>query len=280
MVPLEFRVRPPQRQGVETEDVGGGMRAAVAGQARAFRCRADDREPRPRVRRSLSMTWLQAVALGLVQGLTEVLPISSSAHLRLAAALAGWSDPGAAFTAVTQLGTEAAVWCSSAMTSSLSAGPGAVPLSDPRRSVTRTRGLAGSFSWGASQSPCWASRCRTPSKPASVPCVSRSGGTISGGLLLGYRREAAARYSFLLALPAVLASGMLELTRIGQATQSPWGPTLLATGVAFTVGYAAIGWMLRYISRHSFTGFVVYRLAIGSVLLGLLSCGVLSPTGS
>jgi len=115
---------------------------------------------------------------------------------------------------------------------------------------------------------------------ALVPGVSRSGGTISGGLLLGYRREAAARYSFLLALPAVLASGMLELTRIGQATQSPWGPTLLATGVAFTVGYAAIGWMLRYISRHSFTGFVVYRLAIGSVLLGLLSCGVLSPTGS
>src|SRR5680860_1918334 len=61
-------------------------------------------------------------------------------------------------------------------------------------------------------------------------------------------------HSFLLALPAVLASGMLELTRIGQATQSPWGPTLLATGVAFTVGYAAIGWMLRYISRLSGPG--------------------------
>jgi undecaprenyl-diphosphatase len=109
---------------------------------------------------------------------------------------------------------------------------------------------------------------------ALIPGVSRSGGTISAGLLLGYRREAAARYSFLLAIPAVLASGLLELTKIGDEAPVSWGPTLLATVIAFGVGFAVIVYYLRYISTHTFRPFVIYRVALGLVLYVLLAAGV------
>ena len=111
---------------------------------------------------------------------------------------------------------------------------------------------------------------------ALVPGVSRSGGTISAGLLLGYRREAAARYSFLLAIPAVLASGLFELRDIasGEAPVA-WGPTLLATVIAFVVGLVVIVYFLRYISTHSFRPFVIYRIALGVLLLSLLSAGAI-----
>jgi undecaprenyl-diphosphatase len=109
-----------------------------------------------------------------------------------------------------------------------------------------------------------------------VPGVSRSGGTISAGLLLGYRREAAARYSFLLAIPAVLASGLFELKDVvtGEAPIA-WGPTLLATVIAFAVGLVVIVYFLRYISTHSFRPFVVYRIALGLLILGLLTAGAI-----
>ena len=112
---------------------------------------------------------------------------------------------------------------------------------------------------------------------ALVPGVSRSGGTITAGLLLGYTREASARYSFLLAVPAVLASGLLELTKLGDESGTAWGPTVAATVVAFVVGYATIAWLLRYIATHRFTGFVIYRIVLGILLLTLLATGVLSP---
>lgn len=110
-----------------------------------------------------------------------------------------------------------------------------------------------------------------------MPGVSRSGGTITAGLLLGYRREAAARYSFLLAIPAVLASGLLELTKIGDGPAPSWGPTVLATVVAFGVGYLVIAWFLRYISHHSFLPFVGYRLAIGGLVIFLVAAGAVDP---
>ncbi|WP_106402848.1 undecaprenyl-diphosphate phosphatase [Actinocorallia populi] len=274
------------------------------------------------------MSWFEAVVLGLLQGLTEFLPISSSAHLRVFSALAGWDDPGAAFTAVTQLGTEAAVliyfrkdiaaivraWTLSLVKKEHRGDPnarmgwfviaGSVPicvlgvtfqhsietaLRDLRIIGTTliVFGLVLAFAdrYAAARRPRPISELTLPhalgygfaQSLALIPGVSRSGGTISAGLLLGYGREAAARFSFLLAIPAVLASGALELFEIGEGPAPAWGPTLLATAIAFVVGYAAIAWFLKYISTHTFTPFVLYRVALGLLILGLVGFGVLGP---
>ncbi len=111
---------------------------------------------------------------------------------------------------------------------------------------------------------------------ALIPGVSRSGATISGGLLMGYTRESAARYSFLLAIPAVLASGAYELKDVGEGHVS-WGPTIFATLVAFFVGYAVIAWFMRFITTKSFMPFVIYRIVLGILLFALIGMGVLSP---
>ncbi len=270
--------------------------------------------------------WFQAVVLGLVQGLTEFLPVSSSAHLRIVAELAGWPDPGAAFTAVTQLGTEAAVlvyfrhdiagilstWTRSLYTPSLRADSrarmgwyvllGTLPiavlgllLEDLIEAPFRDLRLVAATLAGFALVLAFADRVGTRRKEidaltlrdalifgaaqalALVPGVSRSGGTLSAGLLLGYTRVAAARYSFLLAVPAVLASGLYKLSDIGAAGSPPVGPTVLATLVSFLVGYVVIVAFLRYLARGSFTPFVLYRLGLAGLLVGLLSAGVLTP---
>jgi undecaprenyl-diphosphatase len=117
---------------------------------------------------------------------------------------------------------------------------------------------------------------------ALVPGVSRSGGTITMGLFLGYSRAAAARYSFLLAVPAVLGSGFFQvyeaLTGDVEGAGVDWGPTVLATVLAFGVGLTVIAWLLRYLDRGSFTPFVVYRIVVGLLVLGLVLGGVLDPT--
>ncbi|MFB7470592.1 undecaprenyl-diphosphate phosphatase [Kitasatospora sp. NPDC056184] len=275
------------------------------------------------------MSWFHAAVLGLIQGLTEFLPVSSSAHLRVFSALFGWEDPGAAFTAVTQLGTESAVliyfrkdiaaivstWVRSLFKPALRSDPnarlgwfvivGTLPIAilgklfqdtietqlrdlriigttlivfglilaaaDRTRAVRDARRINDltfphALIHGAAQSL------------ALIPGVSRSGGTISAGLFLGYSREAAARYSFLLAIPAVLASGALELFKIGEGPAPAWGPTVLATSIAFAVGYAAIAWFLKYISHHSFMPFVIYRILLGILIIGLVAGGILAPT--
>ena len=112
---------------------------------------------------------------------------------------------------------------------------------------------------------------------ALIPGVSRSGGTITAGLLLGYTREAAARYSFLLAVPAVLASGLYEVRQIDGDGPVAWGPTLLATVIAFGVGLAVIRWFLGYVSRRGFGVFVVYRIALAAVIYVLLLTGTVQP---
>ncbi|OEU89536.1 undecaprenyl-diphosphate phosphatase [Streptomyces oceani] len=283
------------------------------------------------------MSWFESFVLGLVQGLTEFLPISSSAHLRLTAAFAGWEDPGAAFTAVTQIGTETAVliyfrkdiarivsaWFRSLIRKATRHDHdaqlgwlviiGSIPIGvlgltfkeqiegpfrDLRLIATTLIGLGivlGLADWFAvRRAESGRGRVAREGKGieqltvrdgllyglaqamALVPGVSRSGATISAGLFMGYTREAAARYSFLLAIPAVLASGALELTEIGEGHVS-WGPTVLATVLAFAVAYVVIAWFMRFISTRSFMPFVIYRVLLGLLIFALIGAGVLSP---
>ncbi len=261
--------------------------------------------------------WFEAFVLGLVQGLTEFLPVSSSAHIRVVSAFFGWRDPGAAFTAVIQLGTETAVliyfrkriwdivstWTRSLWTPGLRQEPaarmgwyviaGSIPIGvlglafkDQIETTVRDLRLIGAclivFGLLLALADRMARNELTLNKNlnlphaltyglaqalALIPGVSRSGGTTGAGLLLGYRREEAAEYSFLLAIPAVLMSGVLELFKIGDDQAPDWGPTILATIVSFAVGYAAIAWFLRYISTHRFTPFIVYRVILGAVVI-------------
>ncbi|MCG8970084.1 MULTISPECIES: undecaprenyl-diphosphate phosphatase [Streptomyces] len=284
------------------------------------------------------MSWFESLVLGLVQGLTEFLPVSSSAHLRLTAAFSGWHDPGAAFTAITQIGTEAAVliyfrkdigriisaWTRSLTSKEMRGDPdarmgwlviiGSVPIGvlgltlkdqieGPFRDlrVTATMlivvgviiGIADRLAARDEKG----GRHRAPKQRkeldnlgvrdgliyglcqamALIPGVSRSGATISGGLFMGYRREAAARYSFLLAVPAVLASGLFELKDAMESDHVSWGPTLFATVIAFGTGYVVIAWFMKFISTKSFMPFVWYRIALGVLIIALVAAGVLSP---
>ncbi|MGC9379374.1 undecaprenyl-diphosphate phosphatase [Streptomyces sp. MH13] len=284
------------------------------------------------------MSWFESLILGLVQGLTEFLPVSSSAHLRLTAAFSGWHDPGAAFTAITQIGTEAAVliyfrkdigrivstWTRSLANKDLRADPdarmgwlviiGSIPIGvlgltlkdqieGPFRDLRITatmlivvgviigiadRMAARDEKGGRHRAPQQRKELENLSvrdgliyglcqAAALIPGVSRSGATISGGLFMGYRREAAARYSFLLAIPAVLASGLFEFKDAMENDHVSWGPTLFATAIAFATGYVVIAWFMKFISTKSFMPFVWYRIALGIVIIALVATGVLSP---
>jgi undecaprenyl-diphosphatase len=275
------------------------------------------------------ISWFEAVILGLIQGLTEFLPISSTAHIRVVSAYAGWEDPGAAFTAVIQLGTEAAVliyfrkelweiistWTRSLfdrelrhafsarmgwyiILGTLPIGVLGLVFKTQIETVFRDLRIVGTtlivfavILWFADRtarnkltlekhlSPVHAIVYGFAQSLALIPGVSRSGGTITAGLLLDYRREDAARYSFLLAIPAVLASGFLELAEIGGGSAPDWGPTLLATGISFIVGYAAVSWFLKYISTHRFTGFVVYRIVLGLFVILSVNLGWIPAQG-
>jgi undecaprenyl-diphosphatase len=112
-----------------------------------------------------------------------------------------------------------------------------------------------------------------------MPGVSRSGATIAMGRFLGYKREAALRYSFLLALPAVFGSGFYQLQGAVSSTESnvfSLAETAVATGIAFVVGYLVIAWLLKFVSTKSFMPFIIYRIALGTLLLILLGTGVIS----
>ncbi|MDH5279032.1 MAG: UDP-diphosphatase, partial [Actinomycetota bacterium] len=113
---------------------------------------------------------------------------------------------------------------------------------------------------------------------ALIPGVSRSGASISMGLFLGYTREAATRYAFLLAIPAVVASGLFQLPDVSASAEPGMPKTLVATVVAFVVGFVVIGWLLRYLRTHSFLPFVVYRVVLGGLVLVLLAAGVLDAS--
>ncbi len=273
----------------------------------------------------------EALFLGALQGLTEFLPISSSAHIRIAGALFGTAeDPGARFTAITQIGTELAVliffrndikqiisaWfrqvtrrptTSSTEKSDARMGwliiVGSLPIailgylgqdviSNDFRSLWLIAitliifgvilGIADKY--GKSQRDLTSLSVRDgvlygfAQSLALIPGVSRSGATIAMGRFLGYNRQAALRYSFLLAVPAVFGSGFYELkgaiSQGGDTGVFTMAETLLATGIAFVIGYAVIAWLLKFVSTKSFAPFIIYRIALGSLLLILLATGV------
>ncbi len=273
------------------------------------------------------MTLIEAVVLGLVQGFTEFLPISSTAHLRFLPAILGWGDPGAAVSAVIQLGTMVAVVAffredllklvSAFVKGVLSRRPfeefesrlawyigiGTIPvgvfgllfkhsietsarsmyliaasliifalilalaerLANHRREIKSVTlwdglivGLAQAF--------------------ALIPGSSRSGTTITAAFFVGMTREAAARFSFLLSIPAVIASGLFELYEIRHTLTGGSALNLIvAIAVSASSGYAAIAFLLRYLRTHSTFIFIFYRILLGGLILFLLSRNVLSP---
>ncbi|MEO6881059.1 MAG: undecaprenyl-diphosphate phosphatase [Mycobacteriaceae bacterium] len=279
------------------------------------------------------MSWLQALVLGLVQGLTEFLPVSSSAHLRIVSGVFFSGDAGASFTAVTQLGTEAAVfvyfwrdivriigaffrglsdrnargvdyrmgWY--VIIGTIPVGVLGLAFADQIRSGARNLVLVGTTlivfalvlaaaeRFGAQRRPLEQLTLRDgvgmglAQSLALVPGVSRSGGTISAGLALGLTREAAARYSFLLAIPAVVASGLFSLPDAINPSdlattnlQASGLQLLVATVLAFFVGYASIAWLLSYVVRHTIYVFVYYRIALGVLVLVLVATTGLTAT--
>lgn len=274
------------------------------------------------------MSFVEAVVLGIVQGLTEFLPVSSSGHLRIVPALLGWDDPGSAFTAVTQLGTMLAVviyfakdlwqigtgWLRSLFDAeqrgTLEARMGwylilaTVPIvvlgflfRDQIESGARDLRVVGTtlivlaiVLWIAekvgrrtrdleSVDPRSALVVGAAQSLALIPGVSRSGATISAGLFAGFTREAAARFSFLLSIPAVVLSGLYTAPDVVAGDGPGLGATIVATVMAFVVGYAAIAWLLRWLTNHSTLVFVVYRIALGVLVLALVATGTLDATG-
>jgi undecaprenyl-diphosphatase len=273
------------------------------------------------------MGFLEAVVYGIIQGLTEFLPISSTAHLRIVPSVLGWKDPGSAFTAVIQFGTLIAVfvyfakdlknvltgWIRSFSDKSLKNSSearigwgifyGTIPivilgvllkkyierdlrslyviavmlivmgivllaaekLAKGKRSfeeITVKDGLIVGLFQAISL----------------IPGASRSGSTITGALFCGLDRATAARYSFLLSVPSVLAAGIFEA--VGERDHlldQGLMPVLVASGVSFVVGYASIAFLIKFLQTKSFAPFTVYRIVLGVALLGMLSAGKLDP---
>lgn len=273
------------------------------------------------------MSLLQSVVLGIVQGLTEFLPISSSAHLRIVPAIFGWDDPGAQFTAIIQLGTMAAVliyfwhdllnvvttWFKSLtrprLRSDLNARMGwyliigTIPIvifgflfRHQIETGARSLYLMGTtlivFGLILGAADYLGSKTRPVESVgrkdaivvglaqalALIPGVSRSGATITAGLIMGLNREAAARFSFLLSVPAIVLSGLFELAKEigGGSGNTSWTSIIVATIVAFVVGYASIAFLLKWLARHTLYIFVVYRVALGLIILVLAGAGAIS----
>lgn len=282
------------------------------------------------------MHVFEALILGLVQGLTEFLPISSSAHIRVVGGLLPMgSEPGAAFTAIIQIGTEAAVLLyfrreiagivSSWVKSLYQRGQrlndqarmgwliiiGSVPIvlfglvfqdqiEDHLRNLWLVAVTLIVFAGLLYLADRHTTKRRHHAKQlndltwtdgllyggaqalALIPGVSRSGATITAGLFMGYERAAAAKYSFLLAMPAVFGSGFYEAAKaLGSQAADPlpfpgWGPTLVAAGISFVVGYLVIIAFLKIVSTFSYKPFVYYRLGLGVLVMGLLAFGALS----
>lgn len=273
------------------------------------------------------VSWLEVLVLGVVQGLTEFLPISSSAHLRIVSEVFFGRDAGAAFTAVTQLGTELAViiyfardignlvatwfrgftqpavrrtadyrlaWL--VIIGTIPIGVLGVLFEDQIQTAARNLwliaftlvffGLLLGLAEKVGRQRIELGEMRLldgvllgfAQAMALIPGVSRSGGTITAGLFLGFTRTAAVRYSFLLAIPAVVASGIFQIPDVFAGDGPSALQMVVATVVAFVLGYASIAWLLRYVARHSVYVFVWYRVVLGLLLFVGLGFGWLSAT--
>lgn len=275
------------------------------------------------------MSLLQAIILGLVQGLTEFLPISSTAHLRIAPELFGWRDPGAAFSAVIQLGTTAAVLVYYArdlgrlavaffkglaarapfatqesrlawyvLLGTVPIGVAGLAFKDVIETSFRSLYVIACSLIVLALILWWVERRASHARSleemtlrdglvvglwqalALVPGASRSGTTITGGLARSLKRADAARYSFLLSIPATLLAGIFELKHLLESTaaERPSGLALaVGTAVAFLSGLTAIAGLIRYLQRRTMAVFIAYRIALGTALLVLLGVGVLEP---
>lgn len=277
------------------------------------------------------MTLLQAIVLGLVQGLSEFIPISSTAHLRIVPALLGWGDPGAAASAVIQLGTLLAVLIYFArdigrITRAFVTGlvrkkpfedhnsrlgwyiiAGTVPigilglaLKDFIETGARSLWIISASLIGLAILLGVAERFAARSELrvlgdltfsdamiiglgqclALVPGASRSGTTIMTGLFRRFTHEAAARFSFLLSIPAIFASGLFELiAEWDHLAALGWLSIAVAVFVSFLSGWWSIHFLLRYLRTHTTRVFIVYRIALGLTIVALLLAGVLEPMG-
>lgn len=276
---------------------------------------------------SEAMSILEAVVLGIIQGVTEFLPVSSTAHLRIVPALVGWGDPGAAYSAVIQLGTVGAVLLyfakdlvrlTRAFVQSLVArrpfgtedsrlawfvGLGTIPIGvlgllfkksieTSLRSLYVISGSLIVLAMVLLAAERLASHRRKLAEMtlkdgliiglwqamALIPGSSRSGTTLTGGLSLGFNRADAARYSFLLSIPATTLAGLFELKHLLAAAEHPPIVMLVVgTVVSFVSGIGAIWGLLRFLRSRSTLVFVVYRVVLGLTLIGLLQTGALVP---
>ena len=265
------------------------------------------------------MSLLHAVLLGIVEGVTEFLPVSSTGHLTVVERALGYrtDDPGiTAFTAVIQTGAVLAVFgflrddvvrlargrdlpfLKAIVVGSIPIGLVGLAFKDQIETSLRSLWLVAVALIGWSAVMAYADRRASGDRGerdvglrdtllvglaqcvALIPGVSRSGATMSAGLLRGLDRVTVTRLSFFLAIPALLAAGALEgLTKAPEISDGVgWGPTMVATAVSFLVAYASVAWLLRFVAGHSYTGFIVYRVLAGLALLGLLAGGVVSPT--
>ncbi len=276
------------------------------------------------------MTVVQAIALGLVQGITEFLPISSIAHLRVVPALLGWADPGAAFSAVIQLGTLAAVliyfgpevrimarsvirgladgrpWAKQEARLAWYILLGTIPIgvcgvAFKRYIVGELRSLyvisgslivLGILLWVAEKRAAFRREVvqigwvdsqviGLAQALALIPGSSRSGTTMTAAMFMGLTREAAARFSFLLGIPAIGAAGVFELRDLLKHGLGGAGLSVLMIGIITSAisGYLAIDLLLRYLRTRTTYVFVWYRIGLGLFLLALLAAGLLQPVG-
>ncbi|MDA8437983.1 MAG: undecaprenyl-diphosphate phosphatase [Propionibacterium sp.] len=278
------------------------------------------------------MNWFDAILLGIVEGITEFLPVSSTGHLNVVEKLLGYDIEGAgitAFTAIIQVGAIiaaviffwkdivriVAAWIGGLANRERRADPdyrlgwgvilGSIPVAvvglafkkeieGPLRNLWVV--AIALLVWSVVM---WiADRARNTTRTVHdvtvkdaviiglyqalsplFPGISRSGATISAGLFRKFDRVTATRLSFFMGIPALIAAGALESITASKQISSTvgWGPTLVATLVSFVVAYFSIGWLLRFVSKNSFTSFIIYRVILGLVLVGLLAGGVITP---
>ena len=277
------------------------------------------------------MSWFHAILLGIVEGLTEFLPVASTGHITIAEQLLGYpvSSPEiTAFTAVIQLGSILAAvvffrtdivriargWIRGISDADARTSPdyrmgwnviiGSIPIAvvgiaakslieGPLRNLWVV--VIGLIGWSAVM---WLADRRTAAPGrwensvnlvdavfvgvvqccSLIPGVSRAGATISAGLLRGLDRPTATRFSFFMGIPALVAAAGLEAASQASTISATigWGPVLVGIVVAFLTGYASIAWLLRFVSRHTFTAFIIYRIAAAAVLIWLLRAGIVA----